>query len=244
MRRIALISVLGASFLCFGVERASAQDINSKIKTFCNDKIQLTENSINLSVKQILTLGAARKSSASLDSVSAVEISMMHLNCNLFVAQLITQQQFLDKQTEVLQFAVDLEMLKTLAQASATKNQSNTNTTQKTEAPAAPAGGKDATDTTKTTNSAAGTAGSNGTSPTKGKQPKTGKTATSNSNSAAQPGSKSPTDPGSSVIKSIALELGITLKNNTAVGQSGHRDLVGEGVDRLISTYSPIPVKH
>jgi len=217
---------------------ARPDDMSSKIKTFCNDKVRLTENSITFSVKQIVSAGGGQKSTTTaLDSVSTVEISMMHLNCNLFVAQMITQQQFLDKQTEILQFALDLESLRALAEAKAASQPQKKDTAPSADQATKPAEGS-GTDSASTktkdgnsSDSAASKGGAKSGDATKGGS-QNGKSSTDTKQNSGQ-----------SVIKSIAVDLGITLKSSTGVSQSGHHDLVNDGVTYVISKYSPIPVQ-
>lgn len=207
-----------------------------KAKAFCNDGINLAEKSINLSVKGLITAGLSQGSAAALENVSALQIITMHMNCNLFVGDKLTAQQFLDKQTQIFQFGVDMESLRALAEiiqagkqaspgSSLNANASNTNKQPASSSSTTDKGG--ASPSTGTTDKKPTDAGS--TSPQESKN--TGKSGTTTGTSSVEP-----------TIRSIAADLGITLKNNIGVSQSGHSDLIQSGVDRLIAVYSPAPM--
>ncbi len=135
------------------VSAHAEQDIRSRAKTFCNDGVKLTELSIKFDVEKLVSLDAGRKSNATLDSLSVVEIAMMRLNCNMLVAELITPEQFLTKQTEILQFALGVENTRKIGESKvnpAAKSDSTTTATGNT-APAVKDSKKTTTDTKKQT---------------------------------------------------------------------------------------------
>jgi hypothetical protein len=194
------------------VPALAQQDIKSRVKFFCNDGVKLTERSIKFDVQKLISLDATQKASATLDSVSVVEISIMHLNCNLLVADLISPEQFLTKQTEILQFALEIENTRKIAESKVTPTRTDTNAT--------PPG-----DTQKS-----------GVEKTKATSPGDAKKSGVEKKEAA---TKTADLSIKSIAKDL---LGVILKDKTSVGQSGNQDLVQSLIYRVISTYSPIPV--
>jgi hypothetical protein len=201
----------------------SQPDVKSRVRLFCDQKVKLTEQSIKLDVQSLFSLEAGNKAAAAVGGVSTVQIATMHLNCNLLVGGFINPEQFLVKQTEILQFAVDLQSV--TREAEATKSSADAGSSL--PKPASP----NNTSTTATKD--------NGTTPTD----KSGQT--SSEPSAKKPGEGKPIPAKKPVnldINTIAKDLGVKIKNKVAVSQSGNEDLILSGMGRIIHNYSPIPL--
>jgi hypothetical protein len=208
---------------------AHADDVKSKIKMFCNDGLTLTQKSINLSIKQIVTIAGTDNSVAVLDSLGTLEISMMRTSCNLFVAQMITQQQFLDTQTKVLQFALDAEELKaTVENNTVASGRGGANNTPTGGSPAAPASTNPPKPSVPTNPGASATPVAQNGSP---------------KNKNSKPASNDQADPGVKGILKVAQDLGVNLTSNPPGSQSMSFDPVGDGVNHMILIYSPIPIQ-
>jgi hypothetical protein len=204
-------------------------DIKSKLKLFCDQKAKLTENSINFDVQKLLSLGVDAKSATTLDSLSAVQIATMHLDCNLMVGGYITNDQFLAKQTEILQFGVDLESVRQVAEEKAAAGNNSGGKTASSAPGSATAGSSGAS------NPAAGASGT--TAKTAPAAPASGSTPSTGNKSAG-----TTQKPAALDLDAIAQELGVTLKHYGAVSQSGNENLVQSGVEWLLENYSPIEV--
>ena len=195
-------------------------DISKRAKSFCDTKVKLTEQNISFSVEKLITLSGSNKSSVALDSVSVVQIATMRLNCTLLVAGYITPEQFLAKQTEILQFAVDVDTVSKVAEAK------NSSTTTKPGSPSTSSGAQSTNPSgSKTSDSSSGQKSAS-TQPAKdgGQKP------------------APPTKKPSISIQQIANDLGVTLKVNGGTVQSGGQDYVATAVDRIVAKYSPIPI--
>jgi hypothetical protein len=237
---------IGSIWLCWA-PHLEAQNLNSKINQFCNHGVNTTSTTIKLSIKNIVTLDAAHgANTAALNAVGIIEIDTMILNCRLFVGNLIDEPTFLATQSQVLQFALDVNSLEALAAA-----KSNTAASAPAKNDAGSATDK-SNDGTKTTNSPVpGTA--NGTNPST-----TGQSATSTSpgtptsagdgasKTKTPPASKTKTPPakaGESQIKAVAADLGIILKDISAGEHTLGLDPVNDGIGLIIGQYSPIHIK-
>jgi len=198
----------------------SQPDVKTRIKLFCDEKVKLTEASIKFDVQKLVSLEAGVNSAAAVDSVSTVQIATMHLNCNLLVGGFISSDQFLAKQTEILQFAVDLETAR-----------------QEAEAKKAAA--------TKTNPSPSGSGGTGSQVAANSQSPSeaTTKDASGASKDKAKENAPAPSTsqkPAGLDLNAIAKDLGVTVKKKAAVSQSGSEDLVQSSMQRLIQDYSPI----
>lgn len=228
-------------------------DIKKRAAAFCDTKVKLTEDNINFSVKNLITLSGASKSSVTLDSVSVVQIATMRLNCNLLIAGLITPDQFLVKQTEILQFAVDVDTVTKVAESKAAAPAGNTNPSAgNTSGAASSTNGENPSSNTTGDKAGSQTQGNSTTTkvntPPQGGKNGTqtaGSSNTTKANVPAQDGSNKagaqPSPPTVTILE-IAHDLGVTLKINAGTVEAGGQDYVDSAITRLVAKYSPIAI--
>lgn len=210
----------------------SQSDLKSRVKTFCDQKAKLTELSINFDVEKLVSLQAGSKAASQLNSVGTVQIAMMHCDCNLLVGGFITPEQFLGKQTEILQFAVDLQNVSKQAQAQDEATKAAANKTTSATAGTKPANPQ--ASSSSQTESIARSAGETSKNKSEGTGPQTPEKGKSSQAS----------KPANLDINAIAKDLGVELKNKVGVVQSGNENLVQSGMQRLIDNYSPIALSN
>jgi len=141
------------------------------------------------------------------------------------VAGYITPDQFLSKQTEVLQFAVDLQTVRQVAEAknnsAATKNDTSADAS-KAAAPAGTTAASSATSGAGSSKSASSASASKAAAPS-------GKAATSpgaTSSGSATEQKKPAPNPAITSIQDIARDLGVKVTVNAGTVQSGSEDYV------------------
>jgi hypothetical protein len=230
-----------------GLLAQSQSDLKGKVKLFCDEKVKLTEQSINFDIQKLVSVQAGNKAAAAVDSVSTVQIATMHLNCNLLVGGFISSEQFLTKQTEVLQFGVELEGVRQEAEAKKAA-ELKTNTAASGSPSSSSTGSVTSQNSSDGTNEPASGA-SKETTKESASSPKTGKKAVSTGVSGASNDNKKESVSSSGVsqkpanldLNAIANDLGVKLKKKAAVAQSGSDDLVQSSMQRIIQNYSGIP---